>query len=174
MISDWPLNQSVCCFMLRPKLTVSSTHYSKRQIFVQKFNFYKTPTFSRVFHPIFFDNFSREIKVVNSYKVQKHNIFTSFSSKKSTIFTGNQSWIFGQKNEDFEQCAAIIKCTFRTPSGCQTAENFVSDWQLLQYCFSRSNTENWKAAETISQSKKKFCSSTALSSGNPIWPFDLG
>ena len=26
----------------------------------------KTPTFSRVFHPIFFDNFSREIKVVNS------------------------------------------------------------------------------------------------------------
>ena len=46
------------------------THYSKSQIFVQKFNFDKTPTFSRVFHPIylffFFDNFSREIKVVNS------------------------------------------------------------------------------------------------------------
>ena len=39
-------------------------HYSKSQIFVQKFNFDKT--FSRVFHPIFFDNFSREIKVVNS------------------------------------------------------------------------------------------------------------
>ena len=42
------------------------SHYSKSQIFVQKFNFDKTPTFSRVFHPIFFDNFSREIKVVNS------------------------------------------------------------------------------------------------------------
>ena len=42
------------------------THYSKSQIFVQKFNFDKTPRFSRVFHPIFFDNFSREIKVVNS------------------------------------------------------------------------------------------------------------
>ena len=41
-------------------------HYSKSQIFVQKFNFDKTPTFSRVFHPTFFDNFSREIKVVNS------------------------------------------------------------------------------------------------------------
>ena len=35
---------------------------------------FKTTTFSRVFHP-----------------------------KKSTIFSGNQSWIFGKKNEDFEQ-----------------------------------------------------------------------
>ena len=40
-------------------------HCSKSQI-VQKFNFEKTLTFSRVFHPNFFDNFSREIKVVNS------------------------------------------------------------------------------------------------------------
>ena len=28
-----------------------NSHYSKSQIFVQKFNFDKTPTFSRVFHP---------------------------------------------------------------------------------------------------------------------------
>ena len=44
-------------------------HYSNSQIFVQKFNFDKTPTFSRVFHQNFFDNFSREIreiKVANS------------------------------------------------------------------------------------------------------------
>ena len=46
--------------------TLTKTHYSKSQIFVQKFNFDKTPTFSRVLHQIFFDNFSREIKVVNS------------------------------------------------------------------------------------------------------------
>ena len=40
-------------------------HYSKSQFFVQKFNFDKTSTFSRVFHPnFFFDNFFREIKVV--------------------------------------------------------------------------------------------------------------
>ena len=46
------------------------SHYSKSQIFVQKFNFDKTLfTFSRVFHPNFFDNYSREIKVVNSKKV---------------------------------------------------------------------------------------------------------
>ena len=47
------------------KLTATA-HYSKSQIFVQKFNFDKTITFSRVFHQNFFDNFSREIKVVNS------------------------------------------------------------------------------------------------------------
>ena len=45
---------------------VRSTHYSKSQIFVQKIYFDKTTTFSRVFTQIFFDNFSREIKVVNS------------------------------------------------------------------------------------------------------------
>ena len=43
-----------------------TAHYCKSQIFVQKFNLDKNPTFSRVFNPNFFDNFSREIKVVNS------------------------------------------------------------------------------------------------------------
>ena len=47
--------------------------------------------FHEFFTQIFFDNFSREIKVVNSSKVQNHNTFTSFSPKKSTIFSGNQS-----------------------------------------------------------------------------------
>ena len=44
------------------------THYWKSQIFVQKFNFDKTQTFvhfHEFFTQIFFDNFSREIKVVN-------------------------------------------------------------------------------------------------------------
>ena len=49
------------------KRLLRHVQYSKSLIFVQKFNLDKTPTFSRVFHPIFFfDNFSREIKVVNS------------------------------------------------------------------------------------------------------------
>ena len=39
-------------FIIYPK--AKSTHYSKSQIFVQKFNFDQTPTFSRVFHPNFF------------------------------------------------------------------------------------------------------------------------
>ena len=49
-----------------PFLVSPYAQYSKSQIFVQKFNFDQTPTFLRVFHPNFFDNFSREIKVVNS------------------------------------------------------------------------------------------------------------
>ena len=61
-------------WILVPKILLSKyfqndlnyAHYSKSQIFVQKFNFDKTPTFSRVFHPLFFDNFSRAIKVANS------------------------------------------------------------------------------------------------------------
>ena len=51
---------------------VNTSHYSKSQIFVQKFNFDKTPTFHEFFTPKFFDNFSREIKVVNSQKVQNN------------------------------------------------------------------------------------------------------
>ena len=42
------------------------TSYYSKSLFVQKFNFDKSPTFSRVFHPEYFDNFFREIKVVNS------------------------------------------------------------------------------------------------------------
>ena len=49
---------------------------------VQNFNFDKTPTFHEFLNPIFFDNFSCEINVVNSQKVQNQSIFTSFSPKK--------------------------------------------------------------------------------------------
>ena len=74
------------------------THYSKSQFFVQKFNFDKTQTFPRVFHPNFFDNFSREIKVVNSQKVQNHNIFTSFSPQKNRQFYRDIKVKFLDKN----------------------------------------------------------------------------
>ena len=48
-------------------LSVSSSHYYKSQIFVQKFNFDSNPRhFHEFFQPKFFENFSREIKVVNS------------------------------------------------------------------------------------------------------------
>ena len=53
----------------------TATHYSKSQIFVQKFNFDKTPTISRVFHP-----------------------------KKVDNFLGKSKLNFWTKNEDFEQC----------------------------------------------------------------------
>ena len=70
--------------------------------FLSKKSFLTKPQYFHEFSTqIFFDNFSREIKVVISQKVQNHNIFTSFPpQKKSTIFSGNQSWT---KNEDFKQ-----------------------------------------------------------------------
>ena len=51
------------------------SHYSKSQIFVQKFNFDKTPTFSRVYHP-----------------------------NKIDHFLGKSKLNFWTKNGDFEQC----------------------------------------------------------------------
>ena len=57
------------------------SHFSKSQIFVQNSNIFTS------FSPNFFDNFSREIKVVNGQKVQNHYIFTSFSPKKNRQFS---------------------------------------------------------------------------------------
>ena len=51
--------------MLQPHEDVSS-HYSKSQISVQKFNFDIPQHFHKIFLSNFFDNFPREIKVVKS------------------------------------------------------------------------------------------------------------
>ena len=61
--------------------TIMISHYSKIQNFVQKFNL---TSFSPKF---FFGNFSCEIKVINSKKVQNYNILTSFSLKKIDNFS---------------------------------------------------------------------------------------
>ena len=55
-------------FFVKQSRILDKTHYSKSQIFVQKFNFDKKKTllFSRLYNSNLFDNFSREIKVVNS------------------------------------------------------------------------------------------------------------
>ena len=47
----------------------------------------KSPTFSRVFHPNFFDDFSREIKVVNSLKSPKPQHFHEFFTQKIRQFS---------------------------------------------------------------------------------------
>ena len=46
-------------------------------------------------------NFSREIKVVNRYKVQNRSIFTQ---NNSTLFLGKSKLNFWTKSEDFERC----------------------------------------------------------------------
>ena len=48
------------------KTKQSTSHTLSHEIKVVTAKKSKTPTFSRVFHSNFFDNFSREIKVVNS------------------------------------------------------------------------------------------------------------
>ena len=64
-IDGWPAR----CWFFYVSAKLSNeliSHYSKSQIFVQKFNFDKTPTFHEFFTQMFLDNFSGEIKVVNS------------------------------------------------------------------------------------------------------------
>ena len=60
--------------------------------------FDKTLTFSRVFHPKFFWQFfswNQSCQQLKSPKPQHFHEF--FTPQKSTISSGNQSWIFGQK-----------------------------------------------------------------------------
>ena len=72
--------------------------------------------------------FSREIKVVNSQKVQNHNIFTNFSPKKIDIFLGKSKLNIWTKNEDFEQCdqeAFWMEVSYKKSSAlCKSYPNF--------------------------------------------------
>ena len=70
-----------------------STHTIRKVKFLSK-NSILTKT--QHFHE-FFTNFSRQIKVVNSKQSKPQHFHEFFTKKKSTIFSGNQSWIFGQK-----------------------------------------------------------------------------
>ena len=57
----------------------------------------KPQHFARVFHPKFFRHFfswNQSCQQLKSPKPQHFHDF--FTQKKSTIFSGNQSWIFGQ------------------------------------------------------------------------------
>ena len=62
------------------------THYSKSQIFVQKFNFDKTPTFSRVFHPNFFWQFLSWNQSCQQLKSPKPQHFREFFTPKNRQF----------------------------------------------------------------------------------------
>ena len=75
-VSFWFLCSSLPQLVFQSVLRVLCLpHYSKSQIFVQKFKF-----------------------------DQNHNIFTSFSPKKIDNFLGKSKLNFWTKNEDFEQC----------------------------------------------------------------------
>ena len=63
------------------------THYSKSQIFVQKFNFDKTPTFSRVFPPNFFWQFFSWNQSCRQLKSSKPQHFHEFFTPKNRKFS---------------------------------------------------------------------------------------
>ena len=80
---------------------MKQAHYSKSQIFVQKLND-KTHTFSQVFHPNFcWQFFSRNQSCQQPRSPKPQHFHEFFTPQKSTIFSGNQSWIFGQKTLKF-------------------------------------------------------------------------
>ena len=80
-------------------------HYSKSQTFVQKFNFDKTLTFSRVFHQNFFLTiFLVKLKLSTAKKSKTITFSRVFHSKKFDNFLGKSKLNFWTKSEDFEQC----------------------------------------------------------------------
>ena len=81
--------------------------------FCPKIHFDKTPTFSRVLHPNFFWQFfswNQSCQQLKSPKPQHFHQF--FIQNKSTIFSGNQSWIFGQK---FDFSNSVVPCYIELP-----------------------------------------------------------
>ena len=76
-IQLWPVKKSIN----------DITHYSKSQIFVQKFNFDKTPTFSRVFHPNFFWQFFSWNQSCQQLKSPKPQHFHEFFTPKNRQFS---------------------------------------------------------------------------------------
>ena len=77
------------------------THYSKSQIFVQKFNFDKTPTFSRVFHQNFFLTIFLVKSKLSTAKKYKTTTFSRVFHPKNRQFSREIKVEFLDKNEDF-------------------------------------------------------------------------
>ena len=87
-------------------------HYSKSQIFVQKFNFDKTTTFSRVFHQNSFWQFFSWNQSCQRLESPKPQHCSEFFTQKIDNFHGKSKLNFWTNNEDFEQCG-IKRSQFR-------------------------------------------------------------
>ena len=82
-------------------------HYSKSKI-VQKFNFDKTTTFSRVFHQQnFLTIFLVKSKLSTAKKFKTTTFSRVFHPQKIDNFLKKSKLNFWTKNEDFEQCAYL-------------------------------------------------------------------
>ena len=94
---------TVVYLLIHSSLVVA--HYSKSQIFVQKFNFYKSPNIFTSFSPNFFWQFFSWNQRCQQLKKPKTTTFSRvFHPKKFDNFLGKSKLNFWTKNEDFEQC----------------------------------------------------------------------
>ena len=84
-------------------------HYSKSQIFVQKFNFDNTPTCSRVFHQKFFWQFFSWNQSCQQLKSPKPQHFHEFFIQKNRQFSREIKVEFLDKNEDFVKWAFFFQ-----------------------------------------------------------------
>ena len=85
----------------------------KSQLFVQTFNFDKTPPFSRVFHPKFFWQFFSWNQSCQQLKSPKPQQFHEFFTQKIDNFFGKSKLNFWTKNEYFEQCVMQAENSFK-------------------------------------------------------------
>ena len=139
-MSEWKMRKYIlfsgllCFWFCHPdhrmfsKIEFILTHYSKSQIFVQKFNFDKTPTFSRVFHPNFFWQFFSWNQSCQQLKSPKPQHFHEFFTLK-IVFFGKSKLNFRIKNEDFEQCVfcfvkEIEKKNLKSVAGISKGKQF--------------------------------------------------
>ena len=120
--------------------------YSKSQIFVQKFNFDKKHNIFTSFSPKIF----LTIFLVNSkLSTAKKSKTTTFSrvfhpQKNRQFFTGNQSWIFGQKMKIsnsvlkigiFEVETTKFSCLMEFSTMKMFAKMWVGRWRILQWFY---------------------------------------
>ena len=80
------------------------THYSKSQIFVQKFNFDKTAIFSKSFSSKIFLTIFLVKSKLSTAKKPKTTTFSRVFHPKNRQFSQEIKVEFLDKNEDFEQC----------------------------------------------------------------------
>ena len=87
--------------------SIWNSHYSKSQIFVQKFNFDKTKP--QHFHEFFTQKiltiFLVKSKLSTAKKSKTKTFSRVFHPQKIGNFLGKSKWNYWTKNEDFEQCA---------------------------------------------------------------------
>ena len=152
-----------------------STHCSKSQIFVQKLNFDKTPTFSRVFHPIFFLQFFSWNQSFQQLKSPKPQHFHEFFTPKNRQFPREIKVEFLDKKWRFWTVwLRWFTCLIRTSHFSLASEicltsssfflSFLSNSLLRIECF-------------FSDSSKAACVRNRLSCSNSIrtcsWTFSL-